>query len=298
MIKLRRKTNEQFLHEMSVNHPTLQVLSEYKNNRTKVDLKCNVCGYKFSAKASSLYMKHGCPKCAGMARKTTEEFIEEMRSKNDNIIVLGEYKNSKTPIEVSCRKCGHVWSAIPNSLLKGNSCPKCAGTMRKTQEQFVLEMKKKHPTIKVIGTYTNNKTKLLCLCKNCGKYFRNVPHTMLNGGNGCPNCTKSRGENKIKNWLNEHEFDYQCQKTFDDCKDIHVLPFDFYLPKYNTIIEYDGIQHFKSKEFFGGERSFRILQKHDKIKNDYCSQNAIRLIRIPYTDYDNIDEILNDELAS
>lgn len=142
MIKLRRKTNEQFLHEMSVNHPTLQVLSEYKNNRTKVDLKCNVCGHEFSATAASLYMKHGCPKCAGIAKKTTEEFIEEMRSKNDNIIVLGEYKNSKTPIEVSCRKCGHVWSAIPNSLLKGNSCPKCAGTMRKTQEQFVLEMKK------------------------------------------------------------------------------------------------------------------------------------------------------------
>lgn len=283
---------------MSIYHPTLQVLSGYKGRDVKVDLKCNICGHKFSATAGSLYMKHGCPKCAGIARKTTEEFVEEMHSKNDNIIVLGEYKNNKTPIEVSCRKCGHVWSAIPNSLLKGNSCPKCAGTMRKTHEQFLLEMKEKHPTIKVIGTYKNNKTKLLCLCENCGKHFMNSPHTMLSGGNGCPNCTKSRGENKIRNWLNEHEFDYQCQKTFDDCKDVRVLPFDFYLPKYNTIIEYDGIQHFASKEFFGGERSFRILQKHDKIKNDYCSQNAIRLIRIPYTDYDNIDKILNDELAS
>ena len=69
-----------------------------------------------------------------------------------NIIVLGEYKNSKTPIEVSCKKCGHVWKVSPNSLLSGNGCPKCSGRMRKTQDQFVLEMKKKHPTIKVIGT--------------------------------------------------------------------------------------------------------------------------------------------------
>lgn len=61
------------------------------------------------------------------------------------------------------------------------------------------------------------------------------------------------------------------------------------------MMEYSILQ---AKNFFGGERSFRILQKHDKIKNDYCLQNAIRLIRIPYTDYDNIDEILNDELAS
>jgi len=283
---------------MNVNHPTLTVLSEYRNSRTKVNLKCTVCGYEFSSTPGSLYMGHGCPNCAGCANKTTEQFISEMKDINEDITVLGEYKNNRIPIEVSCKKCGHIWKPVPNSLLHGKGCPVCSGLMRKTQDQFVLEMKDKHPDIKVIGEYKNNKTKILCLCEKCGKYFSSAPHTMLDGGNGCPNCTISRGENKIKNWLNNEQIDYQCQKTFEDCKDVRVLPFDFYLPEYNVAIEYDGIQHYVAKDFFGGNDSLDKLKKHDDIKNDFCIDNNIRLIRIPYTQYENIEKILQNELAS
>lgn len=283
---------------MKNNHPTLDVLSTYKNNRTKVKLHCNVCDNEFQALPSSLYMKHGCPYCGGSAKKTNEQFLSEMRNINPNISIIGEYTGSKKPIKVSCNICKYTWNPIPNSLLKGNGCPKCSGLKRKTHEEFLSEMEIKHPTIKVIGTYINNKTKVECLCMVCGKTFFNAPHTMLNGGNGCNNCTKSRGENKIKEWLNKHKITYNCQQTFCDCKDARVLPFDFYLPKLNMAIEYDGKQHFEINEFFGGIKAFNQLKKHDEIKNSYCIKNGIRLLRIPYFEYDNIFSILQNELAS
>lgn len=298
VIKLRRKCNEQFLREMKENHPALLVLSEYRNGRTKVNLKCQVCGYEFSATPGSLYMGHGCPSCAGNARKTTKQFIEEMNQINPNIQIIGKYVNNKYLIRVKCKTCGREWTPTPNSLLEHRGCQKCSGLMKKTQEEFIEQMRIKHPTIKVVGNYVNNRTKVRCFCDVCEKYFDGTPHAMLDGGNGCPLCTTSRGENKIKQWLNKHDFLYNQQYSFADCVDVRVLPFDFYLPENNVAIEYDGVQHFKQNDYFGGQDSFNILIKHDKIKSNYCKDNNIKLIRIPYFEFDNIENILEFELAS
>jgi very-short-patch-repair endonuclease len=77
---------------------------------------------------------------------------------------------------------------------------------------------------------------------------------------------------------------------------IKKLKFDFYLPNYNLCIEYDGRQHFEPIDFFGGEKNFEIIKKRDKIKNEYCLNNNIHLIRIPYNEYKNINSILHNEI--
>lgn len=294
---MRRKTNEQFIDEVKKNHPRLLVLDNYKNVRTKVSLKCIDCNQTFKATPASLYMKHGCPYCSGTAKKTTNQFAEEMQERNPSIEIIGEYVNSKTPIESRCKVCGHIWNPTPNSLQQGKGCPECSGLKRKTQEQFILEMEQLHPTIIVVGQYKNNRTKVKCKCTQCNEYFHGVPHAMIDGGNGCPNCTTSRGENRIKEWLKSHNIVYECQHIFKKCKDKRVLPFDFYLPHENVVIEYDGIQHFKISEFFGGIDSFEKLKLHDEIKTEYCKSHGIRLLRIPYLDYDNIETILENELV-
>lgn len=74
------------------------------------------------------------------------------------------------------------------------------------------------------------------------------------------------------------------KKTFDGCENINKLYFDFYLPEYNTCIEYDGLQHFKSIEHFGGKKGLKETQKRDKIKDEYCKNNNIRLLRIKYNE--------------
>lgn len=295
---MRRKSHEQFMKEMKTNHPTLQVLSEYRNGRTKVDLKCNICGLSFSAVPGSLYMGHGCPKCSGIIKKTHEQYVKEMAELHPTITILGKYQNSKTKVRLKCNNCENEWEAIPNSSLKGRGCPYCSGLMRKTQAQFIDEMEQKHPNIEVRGIYKNNKTKVECKCSKCGETFFGMPHSMLDAWRGCPRCSISVGEKSIRSWLIQNNVNYLQEYTFSDCRDKKVLPFDFYLPDYNTAIEYDGKQHYEKNDYWGGEDAFKTLQLHDQIKNDYCFSNNIRLIRIPYWDFNNINNILTKELAS
>ena len=91
---------------------------------------------------------------------------------------------------------------------------------------------------------------------------------------------------------------YKTEKTFDGLVGCRggLLMFDFYLPNYNICIEYDGIQHFKPIDYFGGERGLRIRQTHDMRKNKYCLRNNIKLIRIKYSDISNIKKLLAENL--
>ena len=120
---------------------------------------------------------------------------------------------------------------------------------------------------------------------------------------GCPYCvdTKkykfSKGEETIANLLDELEIRYIRQYRFDGCRDQDLLPFDFYLPSSHSCIEYDGQHHFYPVCFNGitkeeAEKNHMNTVKHDEIKNFYCKFNSIPLLRIPYYDFNNIDEYI------
>jgi very-short-patch-repair endonuclease len=129
--------------------------------------------------------------------------------------------------------------------------------------------------------YIHARTPILHKCTVCGCLWNGSPDNILRGY-GCPECNLSKGEKEIKSYLIHHHINYIPQYTFHDCKNIHVLPFDFYLPDYNLCIEYDGIQHFKPIEYFGGEATFKETVMRDSIKTNYCILNNIYLLRIRY----------------
>ena len=130
------------------------------------------------------------------------------------------------------------------------------------------------------------------ICKTHGIFEQEPRHHTT--GEGCPFCKKSKGEKFIKKYLTLKNINYISQKTFDGCKNIKQLYFDFYLPDYNTCIEYDGEFHFKSIKYFGGDERLKQQQKRDNIKNIYCKDKNINLYRIKYNE--NIEEKLNDFL--
>ena len=105
----------------------------------------------------------------------------------------------------------------------------------------------------------------------------------------CGCYSKSKGEEKVKKILQKLQIIYQTQFRFQECKDSSTLPFDFYLPEYNTLIEYQGVQHYKMQNYFG-EQSFQQTQKHDNIKRNYCKEHNYKLIEIPYWDYNKLNE--------
>lgn len=95
---------------------------------------------------------------------------------------------------------------------------------------------------------------------------------------------------KITEVLNKYNIKYEREKRFDDCKNKKALPFDFYLPDYNILIEYNGLQHYKDIDI--GRTELALIQHRDSIKKKYCEDNNIQLIIIPYWDKDKIEDIL------
>jgi hypothetical protein len=133
-------------------------------------------------------------------------------------------------------------------------------------------------------------------------------HNLRSGKTGCPICGKkeSKGESNVISVLNELGYDVNKQKSFDGCfgyggkRFCDKLKFDAHIIKNDgteVCIEYDGIQHFEPVEFFGGEEGFKSLQERDDIKTNYCKENNIDLIRIPYWEEKNIKSILTSKLG-
>lgn len=110
-------------------------------------------------------------------------------------------------------------------------------------------------------------------------------------------CNKSKGENKIINFLTKNSIKFISQKRFKDCKNKRPLPFDFYLPDLNLCIEYDGQQHFRAFSKFGGDKALYRTVKNDQIKNKYCKNNNINLERISYKKFDKLENEIKQILS-
>lgn len=111
---------------------------------------------------------------------------------------------------------------------------------------------------------------------------------------------KDSGWVNWKHFLNHYgesyKIIYEKEKKFKSCKNKRKLPFDFYLPKYNLCIEYDGQHHYQIVSKYGGECFLKKVKKNDKIKTDWCLLNNVKLLRIPYNKKNKICEILKKEL--
>jgi hypothetical protein len=178
---------------------------------------------------------------------------------------------------------------LPIQHFRGQGCSLCK--LREKELEFIEKSKSLHNGLiydKV--EYKNNKTNVVFTCEKHGD-FKVRPDNHLINMNGCPKCKLSKGEKLISNFLEKISIDYEIQKKFDDCKLKDPLRFDFYLPKYNICIEYNGEQHYKAFDFFGGEKTLEYNQLRDDIKLKYCSENNIKLVLIKYDE--NIEEKLN-----
>lgn len=283
----KRKEHAKYVSEVNNINSDIEVVGQYVNSQTPILHRCKIDGYEWMAIPNNILRGKGCPKCAGNIKITHDEYVARVYEINNNIEVAGQYINYNKPVLHRCKIDGNEWTAIPNNILKGKGCPECKKALlslknRKSHEEYIAEVATVNPTIKVIEQYDGNHTKILHRCLIDGTEWMVTPHDILEG-KGCPTCNMSCGENIVRSYLMKNKIKFSYNYTFDDCKNIKPLPFDFYLPEYNTCIEYDGEQHFKPIDIFGGAKEFYERVKRDKIKTDYCVANNITLIRIPYS---------------
>lgn len=304
--KIQRKTHEDFVKEVNLVNPNIEVIDTYKKASEKVNVKCKICETAFSIRAAHLLEGQGCTNCRKkLMRKTHEDFIKELYIKNEKAFsfdILGEYKTSHTKILCKCKICNNEWEVKPNALLQGHGCPKCARKIAgesKTLSQEEIESRiiNVNPNIEILGKYIGLKEKLECKCLLCNNIWFPTPANLLHG-TGCPFCSTSKGENKIVDVLTDMNILFEVQKTFEGLLGIYgrKLSYDFYLPTYNLLIEYQGKQHYEPIDWFGGEEKFEYQQEHDKRKREYAKLHNIELMEIPYWDFDNIKNILKNYL--
>lgn len=177
--------------------------------------------------------------------------------------------------------------------------------IRKTTEQFKKEVYALvGDSHTVLSNYINSTTKVKMKHNVCGYEWMTEPGAFLHVGVTCPYCNLSSNEKEIANWLNKYEINYEIQYRFDDCKYKKPLPFDFAVfndkDELILLIEYDGEQHFREVKFGGKNDTesiniFKETKIRDKIKDEYCKTNNYRLLRIPYFEFDNYEELLFKE---
>ena len=241
-----------------------------------------------------------------MKRLTKDDFIARARKVHGDKYDYSkvQYVNAQTKVCIVCPIHGEFWQR-PFVHLKGQGCPPCAyenmwvTTRHKRTTKDFVELAIKTHGLKYDYTktiYTHSFVKVTITCPIHGDFVQ-YPFTHLNG-HGCPTCAKSKGEKRVYDFLSKNKMDFEKQYEIVN-ENLFCLQkrfkVDFYLPKYNTIIEYNGIQHYKETDYFH-HKDFEQQKERDMALRQYCKEHKIKLIEIPYWDYDNIETILKKEL--
>lgn len=283
----------------------------------QINVICDYCGkeyktqYALITNGRNILAKDACPHCAG---KKASEVSKKKRAKKyigiahaiceENGYVLltteDDYTDVKMDVHFVCPKHGEQIMML-NNLIRGHKCIDCSyekrGNNLKHDIEYVKECIEGVNGNKLLNPedYKDTSTHNLNILCSCGNIFTtSFSNYTKHGVNTCYSCSckESVGEKYIREFLESHNIDFEQEKRFDDCRDTKPLPFDFYLPYYNAIVEFDGQHHFEET----GCGGYETTKHHDEIKNRYCEDNGIMLIRIPYWEGHYIEEILTKEL--
>lgn len=225
--------------------------------------------------------------------KWNYELVIEFTENKGYKLLSTEYKKSNSKLTFMCNE-GHVFEMNFSGFKKLKECPICTGKW--LNYDVVKKYIENENYVLLSNEYINNRTKLKIKCSKGHVYL--ITFDNYKNGYRCPICKSSKGEKKVNEILDKYNIKYYNQYKFNDCKFKQQLPFDFYLPDYNCCIEYDGIQHYKIVKRFGGFNGFIDTKIRDTIKNIYCKNNNIELLRISYLNFDNIENIIINKLKT
>lgn len=249
----------------------LKRLEDYIDSKTSIKHVCINCNKIFRVKPKELN------------RINCECFLKGAEYKQKvllkNIILLENYKNIRSKLLHKCLNCNNEFKTTPKTVLQSKiGCSSCSGK-KFTEEKYKSLLPK---NIELKGKYVDSSKHTLHKCLECGYEWNTKPNYIIHMGCGCPRCTASKGEKLIQSILDELSIQYIKEKEI--IVNNNKYRFDFFLEVQKVIIEYDGIQHFESRDFFGGQKYLEKVKKSDHIKNEWCISNNYKIIRFSYKD--------------
>ncbi len=300
----RKYTTETFIEKSKEIHGDKYdySLTEYNGMINRIKIICPEHGL-FEQFTWHHLKGDNCKKCSLKSITSTKEIFVKKSSKKYNNkydYSLVEYKNNHTKVKIICPEHG-LFEQTPHNHLDNNivGCPKCGKSERLTNIEFVKRANKihgdKYDYSQVV--YVNSHTKVKIFCKKCNKIFEQQAGNHIKDEQGCPKCKSSKGEKAIREWLIKNNIRFIEQKRFKECRSKRPLPFDFYLPDYNILIEFDGEQHFNPWHTIpNAVKKLEETQTKDRIKTKFCEDLGIKLVRINYKELKKIDVILKDNI--
>ena len=296
-------TDNDIRKRLSIINKDIEVdFSNYENSKVKVKCKCKVCNNEWFSYPKNLIQGRGCPVCAVKKRRETKkDNYNEFQHYLDinRLELLSEYNGATSEIKVKCMECGKEFNTNLSYIKQtGIGCTDCSENLRKRKKINIAEktIHKINPHLHIIGDCSFDKVQTVIYCDTCKTYFEKPIHDLVKFP-VCKNCNgNSNLESMLITYLNDENIYYESHKSFKDLLGVNggKLTYDLYIPKYNLLIEAQGVQHEKPIGYFGGEEQFKIQQEHDKRKREYADNNNYDFLEIWY--YQNAIDILKDKL--
>jgi len=278
-------------------------------------LKCNKCSDWFYKEYRVFIRKNKgtCRDCKGLNINWNIEKVRKYCINVGSAFLSYIWNNVYDKYKFTCTLCGKEIEKSFTKFYSGQTvCTNCAYKIvamktSKSHEEYLLELKNKDINIVPIDKYESYNKNIKHICPKCGRedWLVSPANILSKKSRACINCKESIGEEIIAKYLLENKYKFIKQFKFENLKSMknnnYFLKFDFAIfDKYDNLIyliEYDGEQHFYPVNFNGisdekAEKNFKQIQINDKTKNNYCMNNNIKLLRIPYWEFDNIVQIL------
>jgi hypothetical protein len=279
-----RKHSIESLKQLAIDKDWELLSEKYLGGSVKHDFKCNK-GHRIKKTIEHFLNGSGCSVCSGKARLTIEDFRAEAR-KNGWELLSTEYNGVTQMLHFHCNHCDNDFSKI-SSYLRGKKkvkfCPNCDPLKKKTLEEMKFKAAKKGFEC-LSSEYIGIEKKLLWRCKYKHEWSAS-PNDVFNSDSGCPECKRFKTEAKIK-YVFESYFE---GKKFSKKSKIKTgyefsLELDGFNPELNIAFEYNGIQHYEYSPFYHQNKleNFEKQKLRDAKKIEYCRNNNIHLIIIPY----------------
>lgn len=302
---------------------------DYKNSKTPIVLRCKKHDVFFSRLLLNLLKGWGCPACnkeygktwantvtktydpaRRSERWTTERFIAESKAYHgEGIFDYSQchYVNKDTPVTLIRIADGAVVKVRPYDHLRHDADYGIAqryyqGTTDKEKIHFLvrrLEENIENPIYVPMQKIERSNKRFKCICPLHGEFYMSLHR--IYSGNCCPECDgggESVGERNVRRYLQSKGIKFEQEYRIEDKKYFDTFArVDFYLPDLNTMIEFQGEQHYKiaNKAITHGSRKWQSQKKRDNHLRRYAADHNVRLIEVPYTYRSNVDIFLAEQ---
>lgn len=300
MPKSTKITRENVEKRIRIMYPnSLFTLIKYEKASTNLEIRCERCGkiHKFSRLSSATARINLCS-CFKEFNNTKEKIDYLLQKYNFSLL---QWNGSGNKMQIQCNNCKQIGLRFPNEILRNpcycQDCNNSKTTPLTLQDvQLKIDEKFDNKQYKLLN-YENWRTKVNIKHLKCNTIFKqNIEHFLE--GCGCPRCNRkrSRGEQEIAKWLSNNFIKYESQYSLK-YKDNSKGYLDFFIPILRIAIEYNGEQHYNKNNFFNQKenKAFLKQQERDKKKREYCQENNIELLEIPYWQLDEISKILSSK---